>query len=66
MPQTAEGAKKAATTKRRRYDPDYFKKLGRLGGLKSGGSFKKGDKSAVVAGRKGAAKRWRKVTNEAS
>ena len=57
MPGTINGGKSAAETNKERYGEDFYKNIGRKGGLKSrGGGFAANPKLAVEAGRKGGAK----------
>lgn len=51
---TTRGGKKAAETNKRRYSEDFYKKIGRMGGLKSrGGGFATNRDLARIAGAKG-------------
>lgn len=57
MPGTKEGGLKSAITIKQRYGEDYFKRTGKLGGLKSkGGGFQQGDELNKLAGRLGGTK----------
>jgi general stress protein YciG len=54
MAGTIVGGKQAAETNKERYGADFYKGIGRLGGLKStGGGFAKNPELAREAGRKG-------------
>jgi Stress-induced bacterial acidophilic repeat motif. len=54
MPGTINGGKSAAETNKERYGEDFYKNIGRKGGLKSrGGGFAYSRKLASEAGRKG-------------
>lgn len=54
MSGTAEGGKKAAAENMRRYGKDFYKNIGRKGGLKStGGAFRGNSELAREMGRKG-------------
>lgn len=65
MPQTKEGARKAAATNRLRHGDDFWKRIGQIGGRKgTTGGFQKGSELAREAGRKGGkvSRRGKKVT----
>ena len=54
MPGTTSGGKKAKETNYERHGHDFYKHIGRLGGLKSrGGGFAANPELARVAGRRG-------------
>lgn len=57
MPGTVKGGKNAAETNKLRYGNDFYKKIGRIGGLNSsGGGFAANPELAREAGRKGGLK----------
>lgn len=54
MPGTKAGGIKAASTNKKRYGKDFYKKIGKHGGMKStGGGFADNPELARVAGSKG-------------
>lgn len=54
MSGTVDGGLKAAETNRKKYGPEFYKNIGRAGGLKSrGGGFASSHEKAVEAGKKG-------------
>lgn len=54
MPGTRAGGLKAAAKNKKRYGKDYYKKIGKQGGLKSvGGGFAANPELARIAGAKG-------------
>jgi len=69
MPNTSEGAKRAAETLKRRYGADYYTRLARMGGkrrvrkgfgsLKVGSDGLTGPERAVIHGARGGMNRWR-------
>lgn len=57
MAGTIEGGRKAAQRNKELYGPDFYVKVGKLGGAKSrGGGFAKNPELAREAGRKGGLK----------
>ena len=61
MAGTVVGGKKAAQTNKERYDENFYKRIGALGGKKSrGGGFAANRELARIAGRRGGMSR-RKV-----
>lgn len=66
MTGTIDGGHQTARTNKKRYGEDFYKKIGRMGGLKSeGGGFSRVPGLASLAGRKGAAgKKIRKQIQE--
>lgn len=67
MPGTRPGGIKAAATNKKKYGPDFYVKIGALGGAKStGGGFAANRELAREAGRKGGMKSRKrpKLSNE--
>lgn len=54
MAGNVEAGKHAAATNKRLYGPDFYRMIGKMGGLKSrGGGFAKNPELARIAGRRG-------------
>lgn len=54
MSGTIDGGKQAARTNKRRHGRNFYREIGRKGGLKSrGGGFQKGSEATRLAGAKG-------------
>jgi general stress protein YciG len=53
----AKAGKKGGDTTAERHGEDFYEEIGKRGGVKSTGKFKKGDKRAVEAGKAGGSKR---------
>lgn len=54
MAGTKEGGIKAAATNKAKYGPDFYRNIGRMGGMMSvGGGFTGNPEAARIAGRKG-------------
>lgn len=49
----AQAGRKGGDATAKKYGPNFYEEIGRKGGQASPGKFKKGDKRAVEAGRKG-------------
>lgn len=54
-----EAGRQGGEATAQKYGPEFYEEIGRKGGEMSPGKFKKGDKRAVEAGRKGGEARGR-------